>query len=116
MTRVLPYPYIPQTLLAGFLPNLDDVDEIEICVNGVSVMFNVLREENMYVLSIDTWNLLVDTLTLESGSVCVFTRNRGKRLWLDAFNNDGSALTEVFFKGAASLRRVQLPLTASEQC
>ncbi|GJV90895.1 hypothetical protein Tco_1538708 [Tanacetum coccineum] len=70
---------------------------------------------NMYVLSIDTWNLLVDTLGLESGSVCVFTRNKGKRLWLDSFNNDGSALTEVFFKGAASLRRVQQPLTASEQ-
>ncbi|GKC59673.1 hypothetical protein Tco_1087271 [Tanacetum coccineum] len=80
MTRVLPYPHIPHTLPAGFLPNLDDVDEIEICVNGVSVMFDF----------------------------CL------KRKY--SFNNNGSALTEVFFKGSASLRRVQLPLTASEQC
>ncbi|GKB58986.1 hypothetical protein Tco_0915172 [Tanacetum coccineum] len=115
MTRVLPYPYIPQTLPADFLSNLNDVDEIEISVNGVSVMFDVFREENMYVLSIATWNWLVATLGLESGSVCVFTRNRGKSLWFDAFNNDGSALTDVVFKGAASLRRFQLPLTEFEQ-
>ncbi|GJZ62455.1 hypothetical protein Tco_0618592 [Tanacetum coccineum] len=61
MIRVVPYHYIPQTLLADFLPNLNDVDEIEISVNGLC------------------------------------------------------ALTEVVFKGAASLRRLQLPLTAFEQ-
>nr|GEX66593.1 hypothetical protein [Tanacetum cinerariifolium] len=108
--------FITRTLPADFLPNLNDAGEIEIFVNGVSLMFDVFREENMYVLSIATLNWLVATLGLESGSVCVFTRNRGNMLWLDAFNNDGSALKKVVFKGAASLRRVQLPLTEFEQC
>nr|GEY61127.1 hypothetical protein [Tanacetum cinerariifolium] len=63
MSRVLPYPHIPQTLPTDFLPNLNDVDEIEISVNGVLVKFDVFHKEHM-----------------------------GKRLWLNAFNTDGSTL------------------------
>ncbi|GJS68938.1 hypothetical protein Tco_0683503 [Tanacetum coccineum] len=83
---------------------------------------NVRRQEvidhlgrHEFVLLGDTWDTLVKSLDLENGSVCVFTKNRGKRLWFDAFDDDGSTVTNVVFKGAATLKRHQLQLTLLEE-
>ncbi|GJT96455.1 hypothetical protein Tco_1091973 [Tanacetum coccineum] len=122
MTCVLPYPHIPQTLPAEFVLNLNDDDEIEISVNGMMLRCNVRRQEvidhlgrHEFVLLGDTWDTLVKSLDLENGSVCVFTKNRGKRLWFDAFDDDGSTITNVVFKGAATLKRHHLQLTLLEE-
>ncbi|GJT46010.1 zinc finger, CCHC-type containing protein [Tanacetum coccineum] len=122
MTRVLPYPLIPQTLPAEFVSNLNEDDEIEISVNGKMLRCNVRRQEvidhpgrHEFVLLGDTWDTLVKSLDLKIGSVCVFTKNRGKRLWFDAFDDDGHMVTNVVFKGDAILRRHQLQLTLLEE-
>ncbi|GKD75161.1 hypothetical protein Tco_1333443, partial [Tanacetum coccineum] len=98
MTRVLPYPHIPQALPAEFVSNLNEDDEIEIYVNGMMLSCNVFRQEMIdhpgrheFVLLGDTWDTLVKSLDLENGS------------------------TNVVFKGAATLRRQQLQLTLLEE-
>nr|GEX88984.1 hypothetical protein [Tanacetum cinerariifolium] len=97
--------YFGRTLPVGFLSNLNELDEIEILVNGMMFRCNVHREEvighhgrHVYVLLGNTWDALVANVGLENGSIFVFTKNMGKRLWSDAFDNDESMVTEVFFK------------------
>ena len=68
-----------------------------------------------YQLLGDAWNTLVDDLGLEPGITVVFTKSPGHRLWVDAFNDDGSMITEFVFKGTTTLRRVQLPLEWHEE-
>ncbi|GKA81693.1 hypothetical protein Tco_0788385 [Tanacetum coccineum] len=97
MTCVLLYAHLPQTLPAEFLPNLNELDEIEISVNEMMLRCNVRHQEVI------------------SQPVCVFTKNMGKRVWLDAFKNDGSMQTEVISKGTTTLRREQLQLTHFEE-
>ncbi|GKC55110.1 reverse transcriptase domain-containing protein, partial [Tanacetum coccineum] len=110
------------TLPAEFVSNLNEDDEIEISVNGKMLRCNVRRQEvidhpgrHEFVLLGDTWDTLVKSLDLKIGSVCVFTKNRGKRLWFDAFDDDGHMVTNVVFKGDAILRRHQLQLTLLEE-
>ena len=69
----------------------------------------------MYRLLGDTWITLVDNLGLEPGSTCVFTKDVGHSLWLDVFDENGTMITQGIFKGAATLRRVQLPLEWNEE-
>lgn len=57
----------------------------------------------------------MDNLGLEPGTTCVFTKNVGHSLWLDAFEDDGTMITQGIFKGAATLRRMQLPLAWNEE-
>ncbi|GJU72908.1 putative nucleotidyltransferase, ribonuclease H [Tanacetum coccineum] len=122
MTRVLPYPNLPQTIPVELLPTLKELDEIDIQANSMSFTGYVRRQElalktgtHVYELG-DTWNTLVKSLGLEAGMICVLTKNRGNKMWLEAFNNDGSMITNVVFKGAATLRHEQLTLTKSEKC
>nr|GEY54806.1 reverse transcriptase domain-containing protein [Tanacetum cinerariifolium] len=57
---------------------------------------------------------LVNVVGLEAGTISVLTKNRENQMWLEAFNNDGTMITDVVFKGAATLRMEQL-LTHSEK-
>ncbi|GJV55167.1 hypothetical protein Tco_1456172, partial [Tanacetum coccineum] len=121
MTRVLPYPNLPQTIPAELLPTLKELDEIDIQANNMSFTGYVRRKElalktgtHVYELG-DTWNTLVKSLGLEAGMICVLTKNKGNKMWLEAFNNDGSMITNVVFKGAATLRHEQLTLTKFEK-
>ncbi|GKC35158.1 hypothetical protein Tco_1047542 [Tanacetum coccineum] len=75
----------------------------------------VLPYPNLPQLLGDTWNTLVGSLGLEAGTICVLTKNRGNRMWLEVFNNDGSMKTNVVFPGAATLKKKQLPLTKYEK-
>nr|GFA73710.1 hypothetical protein [Tanacetum cinerariifolium] len=64
----------------------------------------------VYELLGNTWNTLVETLRPKVGTICVLTKVRGNKMWLEAFNNDGSMIIYVVFKGATTLTREQLQL------
>ena len=57
----------------------------------------------------------MDNHGIEPGTTCVFTKNVGYSLWFGAFEDDGTMITQGIFKGAATLRRVQLPLEWNEE-
>lgn len=73
------------------------------------------RGQNVYQLLGDTWNTLVDNIGLETGTTCVLTKSGNKSFWFDAFNDDGSMITQPVSKGAANLRKTQLKLDFFEQ-
>ncbi|PWA36210.1 protein ROOT HAIR DEFECTIVE 3 [Artemisia annua] len=68
-----------------------------------------------YQLLGDAWNNLVDDIGLEPGTTVVFTKNMEHRLWVDAFEDEGSMITDFVFKGTATLNRLQLPLEWHEE-
>ena len=51
------------------------------------------RGHNIYHFLGDTFNRLVEAVGLEAWTTCVLTKDRGKNLWFDAFNDDGSIIT-----------------------
>ena len=73
------------------------------------------RGHNVYRLLGETWNTLVENIGLEAGTTCVLTKDVDNMFWFDAFNNDGSIITQPVFKGAATLRKKQLKLDFFEQ-
>lgn len=104
------------------LPDLKDLDEITIEANGEVFQFYVRRikplddtRNDVYQLLGDTWNKMVEEIGIEPGTMCVLTKNRVNRFWLDAFSDDGRIVTDVVFKGAANLRREQLQLNREEK-
>ncbi|PWA80277.1 hypothetical protein CTI12_AA199270 [Artemisia annua] len=103
--------FCTQSIPAEFLPGLKELDEVNILANGVNYHSYVRhiqrRGLNVYALLGDPWNTLVEAVGLEAGKTCVLTKDRGNSLWFDGFNDDGSMITEVVFKGAATLMKKQ---------
>ena len=111
--------FCTQSIPAELLPGLEELDEITITANGVNYNLYVRlikrRGHNVYHLLGNTWNTIVEAIGLDAGTTCVLTKDVGNSLWFDAFNDDGSMITEGVFKGAATLLKTQPKLNFFEQ-
>lgn len=108
-----------QSIPGELLPGLTEVDEVTIVANGMNFQSYVRRIQrngiNVYHMLGNVWNTMVEAIGLDAGTTCVLTKDADNSFWFDAFNDDGSMITEVVFNGATTLRKTQPKLDFFEQ-
>lgn len=102
---------LPHNATINIRANLDDVFNVR--VNYVETR---ARSGNYkYRLLEEDWNAMIDGIGLESGMIVVLTKERNNRLYLMAFDTEGSQVTIPDFQGLTNLKKIQRPLYPFEE-